>query len=576
MTPTLLLQVLVVVDVQGAVNAGELAALLPDQRDERRILSLCDDGGAPRVVRHGTDAPPIDWIGLGRAVERVAAIVRQASERWILHLYVGGQGPLAVFAHLGHVLSKFAGTQCLLARRQSGAPLERFPLASKGTPGDLLVLHGLPAEPSPAAGEVAVYIDVMSRSDPELLRDAVAASGGQLTAVAKLVPETALTVDPENAGALAAELDRKLTQIAARYRHAAIGLFLGGPTSLAFLAGRAINPNVVATTTLYDHHGTHYAPVYTLPFEVRAEPALPDDPASVAARAAVDAVLRDAIESFQVDITERDLEAALPSAEQPVFLRRFAALRHAGPDRADFSLSLAHGTVSFGAGLLEALRHGAPDLQRRLAILLVLHELFHNRQDIRSTNYFEIGRAGVVLEAVDFAADVFALRVATSVALRRLRPSSSLAALRDEAVAWFDAVLYGIQAFDRWQHGTPIADLADRRLRRYLTWHLQRARAETIENTDHLFALLTSSITVELAPVRARLDHRYDRQVLSALPSTELFAAIDGRLIRRGKQPGFDPGALVDAVRSYDSDAVRSAMRYIVGEARSLLVHWRP
>jgi hypothetical protein len=574
-TPTLL-QVLVVVDVQGAVNAGELAALLPDQRDERRILSLCDDGGAPRVVRHGTDAAPIDWIGLARAVERVAAIVREASERRILHLYIGGQAPLPVFAHLGYVLSKFAGTQWLLARRQPGAPLERFSLASTGTHGDLLVVHGLPAEPSPAAGEVAVYIDVLPRDDPDALRAAVAAGGGQLTAVVRLLPETALTVDPDNVGALAAELDRKLTQLAARYRHAAIGLFLGGPTSLAFLAGRAVNPNVVATTTLYDHHGKHYAPVYTLPFDVRSEPALPDDPASVAARADVDAVLRAAIESLQVDIAERDLAAALAPAEQPTFLRRFVALRHAGPDRVDFSLSLTHGTFSFGAGLLEALRHGAPDHQRRLAILLVLHELFHDRQDIRSTSYFEIGRAGVVLEAVDFAADVFALRVATSIALRRLRPSSSPAVLRDEAVAWFDAVLYGIQAFDQWQHGTPITDLADRRLRRYLTWHLQRVRAETIESADDLGALLTSSLTVELAPVRARLEHRFDRQVLSALPSTELFAAIDGRLIRRGKQPGFEPGSLIDAVRTYDSDAIRSAMRYVVGEARALLVPWRP
>jgi hypothetical protein len=54
--------------------------------------------------------------------------------------------------------------------------------------------------------------------------------------------------------------------------------------------------------------------------------------------------------------------------------------------------------------------------------------------------------SGVVLEAVDFATGIFALRVATSIALRRLRPSSSPAALRDEAVAWFDAVLYGIHA----------------------------------------------------------------------------------------------------------------------------------
>jgi hypothetical protein len=575
MTP-ILLQILVVVDVQGAVDAGELAALLPDQRDERRILSLCDDGGAPRVVRHGTDAGPIDWIGLGRAVERIAALVRDASEHRILHLYIGGQAPLPVFAHLGHALSKFGSTQWLLARRQPGAPLERFSLASTGTPGDLLVLHGLPAEPSPAAGEVAVYIDVLPRDDPGALRAAVAAGGGQLTAVARLVPETALTVDPDNAGALAAELDRKLTRLTARYRHAAIGLFLGGPTSLAFLAGRAINPNVVATTTLYNHHGTHYAPVYTLPFAVRSEPVLPDDPASVAARADVDAVLRAAIESLQVDITERDLPAALSAAERRVFLRRLRALHHAAPDRADFSLSLAHGTFSFGAGLLEAVRQAAPDRQRRLAILLVLHELFHDRQELRSTNHDDVGRAGVVLEAVDFAADIFALRVATSIALRRLRPASSPAAMRDEAVSWFDAVLFGIQAFDQWQHGTPIADLADRRLRRYLTWHLQRVRAETLETAAHLDTLLASSITVELAPIHARLDHRFDRHVRSALPSTELFVAIDGRLIRRGKQPGFDPGVLIDAVRTYDSAAIRAVMRSVVGESRALLVPWRP
>ena len=34
----------------------------------------------------------------------------------------------------------------------------------------------------------------------------------------------------------------------------------------------------------------------------------------------------------------------------------------------------------------------------------------------------------------------------------------------------------------------------------------------------------------------------FDHQVVSALPSTELFVALDGRLIRCGKQPGFDPG----------------------------------
>jgi hypothetical protein len=571
-----LLQILVVVDVQGPVNAEDLAALLPDRREERRVLSLCNDGGAPRVVRHGLDAQPIDWIGLARAVERVAAMVREASHGRVLHLFIGGQGPLPVFAHLGHALSKFAGTQSLIARREPGALLELFPLAPTQPTSDALVALSLPAEPSPATGQVGVYIDVMTRADPAKLREAVTRSGGQLTAMVTLTPERALMVTPDMVGSLAAELDRKLTRVAATFRHASLGLFLGGPVVLAFLAGRAINPTAVATTALYDHDRGEYEQVYLLPFEHGPERTLPDDVPSQAARVDVEATLRDAVCALQVDLVERDLRGALPEAEWPTFLQRLAALRHAEGDRADFSLHLTDGTFAFGAGLLEALRDGPGDHQRRLAALLVLHELFHDRQGIRPTNYFEVGRAGVVLEAVDFAADVFAMRIATRIALRRLRPAQSSAALRDEAVAWFDAMLYGLQAFDRWQHGAPITDLADRRLRRYLIWYLQRVRVETIETTAHLDELLAPVVTVELAPVRARLDPRFDRQVLSALPSTELFAAIGGRLIRRGKRPGFDPGALVAAVRTYDGEAIRSAMRYLVGEARALLAPWRP
>lgn len=61
-----------------------------------------------------------------------------------------------------------------------------------------------------------------------------------------------------------------------------------------------------------------------------------------------------------------------------------------------------------------------------------------------------------------------------------------------------------------------------------------------------------------------------------ATPSTELFAAIGGRLIRHGKRPGFDPGALVEAVRAYDAAAIQAAMRYVLGENRAVLAPWRP
>lgn len=75
MTPPLL-QILVAVEVEGVIGAGELAVVLSDQRDEHR----------------GHESSPIDWISIGRAVERIADLVHRASQGRTVHLYVGGQG----------------------------------------------------------------------------------------------------------------------------------------------------------------------------------------------------------------------------------------------------------------------------------------------------------------------------------------------------------------------------------------------------------------------------------------------------------------------------------------------------
>jgi hypothetical protein len=572
-----LLQILIVVDVQGAVDAGELEALLPDQRDERRIFSLCRDGDAPAVVRQGPEAQPIDWLRLGRAVEAVARKVREASVGRVLELYVGGQGPLPVFTHLGHAISKFNGAQTIIARRRAGAPLELFPLTGAGDAPHLLVAGKLPAGPSRASGQVAVYVDVQQRADDAKFRSAIERASDKLADVVELVPREPLDVAPENVAGLAAELDPKLSRLPSLFPHCSLGVFVGGPTPLAFAVGRALNPTVVPSAMLYDHGAGRYEPVYGLPFADRSEPALPTDEASTAARAAVKDVLRAAVEVLPSEIDEADLAGLLPEDEQRQFLQRLEELRYVDAAQPELSLSIAHGTFSFGEDLLEALRNGEAALQGRFAKLLLLHELFHEHQGIRSTNYRDVGRAGVVLEAIDFAADVFALRVAIRGALRRLEASApSTDLVRLEVTRWLDAVLYGIQVFDRWQHGPRIAELADRRLRRYLTWYLQRVRGETVTSAADVPMLLDPAVTVELAPLSARIDRRYDRQVIDAIPQTELFASVGGRLIRHAKNPSFDPGALVEAVRVHDADAVKAAMRYVIGENLPTLAPWRP
>ena len=147
-----LLQILIVVDIQGAVDAGELEALLPDRRDERRVFLLRRDSDAPAVVRRGTEAQPLDWLRLGRAVEVVARKVREASEGCTLDLYVGGQGPLPIFTHLGQAISKFTGAQTVIARRRPGAPLELFPLTGAGDAPHLLVPASSGASPARRRG----------------------------------------------------------------------------------------------------------------------------------------------------------------------------------------------------------------------------------------------------------------------------------------------------------------------------------------------------------------------------------------------------------------------------------------
>jgi hypothetical protein len=68
-----------------------------------------------------------------------------------------------------------------------------------------------------------------------------------------------------------------------------------------------------------------------------------------------------------------------------------------------------------------------------------------------------------------------------------------------------------MQAFDRSEQGDQIVRLAERRLRRYLIWHLQLCRARTITTRDDIDVLLGDRVIVEVAPLRGYRDSRYDK-----------------------------------------------------------------
>jgi len=59
------------------------------------------------------------------------------------------------------------------------------------------------------------------------------------------------------------------------------------------------------------------------------------------------------------------------------------------------------------------------------------------------------------------------------------------------------------------------------------------------------------------------------------LATTEFFAAIDARLVRHSKRPGFEPAELIEAVRGFNTAAVQKAMRFVIEEDKPKLIPWK-
>lgn len=517
-------------------------------------------------------------------------------ERWMLKLelqvhrlgdgrtltvYVAGQGPLAAFVHLGYAISKFTGEQSFIARRPGGA-WEIYPLK-----GDAARVGGGPFfgqrvgwrdTPSVASGRVALVVDSGGRAPlTEAVRDLTAFMGDSLAELVQLGTTAPAIVTPADAPRVADELAGELARLPSLFPHAhGQVLCVAGPTLVAYAIGRALNPSISSDVWLTELAGENrYEFAYALPFRARERRAPPATDEDKLARGVLQEALKKCIDELKDDLVAEDLGPPLTSEQHAVFIQRLKELELHDAEGDEFTLSVAQRKLSLGVGLLEALRNGTPERQRDFIRLFVLHESLHDLQGVRTTNYLEIGRAGVVLEDVDFVADLFALRALVRVEYRR-GGETAAANARAILLRLLDAALYGVEAFDLMAHGERIAALPERRLRRYLIWHLERARANAVDTPAHAETLLAGLLTAELAPLAGYLDDRYDRIVRHSLRETEFFASLDGHLVRHGPRPGFEPGRLVEAIRGYNRTAIENAMHFVVNENRAILVPWRP
>ncbi|MCB9529737.1 MAG: SAVED domain-containing protein, partial [Myxococcales bacterium] len=212
---------------------------------------------------------PLDWPSLADATE---ATVAQLRERLAgtepTRLIVTGLAPLPVFVHLGLALSAWSQPTVLLNRRGTGA-WDTLPIDGQlsGMPFFDIVRGLDQADPSEALGRVAVFVApagyLLSLS---AVRTYLGEQGERLAGLVEITSSQE-TLTAENANAASAELLQAMRAIRAAYPRAhGIALFVAGPSTLAFLTGRALNPNVLGTIDVPQFQAGRYVPALMLPW----------------------------------------------------------------------------------------------------------------------------------------------------------------------------------------------------------------------------------------------------------------------------------------------------------------------
>ena len=581
-------QFLILLDVDKAVDGDAVSALLPDQRSARHVLTVTHFGLQRRA---GVPRDQLDWRRITAALaglhDQLRALWPEAGD---VQVYVAGFAPLSVFFALGALLdSRAARVVAMQVDRHEAGVWHPLPLLADGSGVEVLEARGLPDEGAESTGHVGVFVSALGGQVPKSpIRDAVQAHGDDLAGVASLAGPK-VQVDRANVAGVVHQLQQFFVRVTASYPHrTGATVFLAGPSSLALAAGLAVNPHQYTgdghSIELTEYVGGSYVRVFRLPLEVAPDTSIPDDAESMLKRHRAFGHFKRGVQALQEHLELGTV--FMPSGfggsaecSQGIAERAFASLCALGlpeePQGDAFEVDPLSGTLTVGPGLLHPLADLDPDVLARLGQLFTLHEVVHVDQGIESHNYRGIGRSGVVLEDVDFWADAFAVGTA---ALHEVARNGDAGADRcgDILVAHVDAHISAMRAFDQMEQGAQVLRvLPERRLRRYLIWFLQRARARAVRAPEHIRALLDDRLFVELAPLRGRLDQRYDKIVESALQITTLSFAIGGRARRVAPLPeNFTPSLLVDAVRSFDDGAIDRAVRFVVNENRDHLVPW--
>jgi hypothetical protein len=259
--PSILLHIDLALD--NRVDLDHAKTLLPDKPD--RTLHLSDYGVQP--TPRGSE---LSWDRCVRAIDKMMAAARKEASSLgrAPQYYVVGHGALPVFAYLGLELAAWADVILLNQRRDKSWDVLRIS-DGQPPPGERFfdVVRGLEdAQPSPAEGRVGVFISTKFPLKEDDIDGFMRAQGGSLAGIVEVRTggpgETIL--DASNAARASHELMGIFDRIPTAYPHrTGLAVFIGGPVTLAFLVGRAINPRVFREVLLPNYDGQAYQPALT-------------------------------------------------------------------------------------------------------------------------------------------------------------------------------------------------------------------------------------------------------------------------------------------------------------------------
>lgn len=591
------LQILLVLEVDGHIDVNRVVAHLGGAPvPARQVLRLSDFGfHRPQGF---TPRDQLDWAALASGLYALTTELRSridaARPSGPVEVIVVGLAPLAVFYAVGtHLDLRTEAVTVVNERRNEPGTWDVLRLTTSDTSSPSF-FAGLPPsmrDVSESTGRAVVFVSTQHSSEQvprEALRAAVRGSGGEVGGIVPLVTGEPRSLDGATVGGCFRQLVDAFRDVASAYPHRA-GLFIAvaGPASLALAAGVATNPHQheapATTIQVGEHVAGRYISALTLPLSLGTTPTIPSDPADVLARETVFRSFRAGFDRLREHIELQDV--AIPQGLDPrsesldplraEILNTLSGLSIGnGPEGDAFELQVLQGRLKVGHGLLHALVGVTLPALESLGQLLTLHELVHDHQGISSNNYRGIGRSGVVLEEADFWADAFALLTAGTHFVRQHGPAGERG-VAQAMVALIDAHIAAMRAFDRMELGGRPGEMPERRVRRYLIWYLQRARAATMRRSTDLRPLFCARLAVELAPLRGRLDPRGDKIAVEPTAETVFTFALGGLVRRVAALPqNFDPAALLREVVSGADVAVQARMDFVVSEHRDVLVPW--